>query len=659
MNHYKLLLPPPATCPNDCIVGPTDISEVIVSSSSSSSSSSWGKRANSTRKRKHNNDNDNNAGTNYSNGNIDGGAANFAADTSHNSFQTAIQTFLSSGCCVIPGDGRRKRKRRRRSNDSSTTNNLLPDEELSLSCLPPEFVDICLHRAKTDYLYLDNLLKIEREKILTTNKSNSNHQQHQHHHKLTAITRQDYSELCARDGGRIDIRYKMKDYPYNCGGLIYNTFVYPLIQALLNGSSADNNDNDNDNDIENNNEPIQLVYAGVMWGMPIDIDNNNNNSSSSDDECCHHQKWHADGGHLFSQAQQDQLLPPGFTLPPHCINVFYPLVDLTQENGPTEFRIGSHRRDDNNLSKIAKDNKASKLVEFPLLCPAGGAVLFDYRIQHRGRANMSSSFPFSTATATTPSSTTTKLNTAEVVAEVIPEEGNIPPPTTSSSSSSPTTTTETTKAEMEVVNKGRPVLYLAYAKTWFKDHGNTRSGRRLCPKSSSSSSSSSNSASRTLTGQPVPYGKGFENYDTTSNSDNNINDVDCDGDSDGDSDGDVDGTDTNNENDGDTNISNGTTATATAAATDDDNDNDDDNHDDHDNNNRYGNDNNSNEDGEPWMLFQMTVELPNNTSEIIRVHKGDIAVEVSQQFCYKHSLSDDFISILTQTIQQQMNECCM
>ena len=59
------------------------------------------------------------------------------------------------------------------------------------------------------------------------------------------------------------------------------------------------------------------------------------------------------------------------------------------------------------------------------------------------------------------------------------------------------------------------------------------------------------------------------------------------------------------------------------------------------------------------MLFQMTVELPNNKSEIIRVHKGDIAVEVSQQFCYKHSLSDDFISILTQTIQQQMNECCM
>ncbi|OEU17928.1 hypothetical protein FRACYDRAFT_238358 [Fragilariopsis cylindrus CCMP1102] len=620
MNHYKVLLPRPATCPNDCIVGPTDLSEVIVSSSSLSSS--WGKRANSTRKRKHNDDNnDNNAGTNSS-GNIDGSSTNFAADT-NNSFQTAIQTFLSSGCCVIPG-GRRKR----RSNES-TTNNL--PEELSLSCLPPEFVDICLHRAKTDYMYLNNLLKIEREKIIltTTNKNSNPHHHHQHHHKLTAVTRQDYSELCARDGGRIDIRYKMKDYPYNCGGLIYNTIVYPLLQELLNGTSSVNDNNDN----ENNNEPIQLVYAGVMWGMPIDIDdNNNNNSRSSDDDDCfhpHHQKWHADGGHLFSQAQQDQLLPPGFTLPPHCINVFYPLVDLTQENGPTEFRIGSHRRRDN------VEDKALKEVEFPLLCPAGGAVLFDYRIQHRGRANVSSCSSSSTATsttsATTPFSTTTKLNTtAEGVAEVIAEEEkNTPPPTSSTSS---TTSTGTTKAEMEIVNKGRPVLYLAYAKTWFKDHGNTRSGRRLCPKSSSSSSS--NSASRTLTGQPVPYGKGFENYDTTSNSDNTINDADCDSNGDGDG----DGTGTNNENDGDTNISNG-------------------------NDNGVGNnENNSRDDndgGEPWMLFQMTVELPNNKLEIIRVHKGDIAVEVSQQFCYKHSLSDDFISILTQTIQQQMNECML
>ncbi|OEU06859.1 hypothetical protein FRACYDRAFT_252718 [Fragilariopsis cylindrus CCMP1102] len=593
MNHSKVFLPP-ATCPNDCIVGPTDLSEVIVSSSSSSSS--WGtnnsratnnsrhphqyqitsndnkeEEAITRKKRKHNDDNS------------DGSAANIAADTSTNSFQKAIQTFLSSGCCVIPGSGRRRKRERRKSNDDSTTNNLLPEEELSLSCLPPEFVDICLHRAKTDYMYLNNILKIEREKILTTTNNNSN-SNHQHHHKLTAVTRQDYSELCARDGGRIDIRYKMNNYPYNCGGLIYNTIVYPLIQELLNGSSsADNNDNDNDNDSNNNNEPIQLVYAGVMWGMPIDIDDNNNNSSSSDtDECCHppHQKWHADGGHLFSQAQQDQLLPPGFTLPPHCINVFYPLVDLTQENGPTEFRIGSHRHRDN------VEDMASK-VEFPLLCPAGGAVLFDYRIQHRGRANVSSCSSSSTTTSTTPSSTTTKLSTAEEVTEVAVEEENTPP--------------SSSTAEMEVVNKGRPVLYLAYAKTWFKDHGNTRR-------------------------QPVPYGKGFENYDTTSNSTKNINDADCDAHGDG------DGTDTNNENDGDTNISNGTT-TATAAATED--------------------------DGEPWMLFQMTVELPNNKSEIIRVHKGDIAVEVSQQFCYKHSLSDDFISILTQTIQQQMNECCM
>lgn len=32
----------------------------------------------------------------------------------------------------------------------------------------------------------------------------------------------------------------------------------------------------------------------------------------------------------------------GLHLPPYAVNVFYPLVDLAAENGPTEFAPGSH-----------------------------------------------------------------------------------------------------------------------------------------------------------------------------------------------------------------------------------------------------------------------------------------------------------------------------
>lgn len=42
------------------------------------------------------------------------------------------------------------------------------------------------------------------------------------------------------------------------------------------------------------------------------------------------QKWHADGGHLCIWKH----------LPCHCLNIFLPLVDITEELGPTELRPG-------------------------------------------------------------------------------------------------------------------------------------------------------------------------------------------------------------------------------------------------------------------------------------------------------------------------------
>ena len=58
------------------------------------------------------------------------------------------------------------------------------------------------------------------------------------------------------------------------------------------------------------------------------------------------QLWHADGEHLFSTTHSGgphRGADGSFsTLPAHALNVFIPLVDLTAENGVTEFCLGSH-----------------------------------------------------------------------------------------------------------------------------------------------------------------------------------------------------------------------------------------------------------------------------------------------------------------------------
>lgn len=482
-------LPPPASHPEDCAVGPTD-SEI----SNPSTFVYWGHdHASNISKEK---DTISPQSKKRKNCDSENGEQN---QKEPSSFETAIGSFLSSGCCFI-----------------------------NKPVLPPYFVKTCLERAKADYKFLNTKMDKEREKILHDG----------NHHRMVALSRQDYAEWVARDGGRVDIRYGLNEYPYNCGGLIYNSIVFPLVKALLNGEES----------IEREDDPVQLLYVGIMWGMPI-------GGSKNKDSCCHHQKWHADGGHLFSPHQ----LPKGLTLPPHCINVFYPLVDLTQDNGPTEFRIASHRRDD-----VTKDE------EFPLLCPAGSAVLFDYRIQHRGRANL-----LEPATATS--------------------------------------TPDTAQLDIDI-DRGRPVLYLAYAKTYFKDHGNTRSGRRLVP-----SGNASSWATRTLQGRPVPYGKGFENYALNEKQEEDVNFC-------------AD----NDEKKNDESLTRNDETNTTASSSEE-------------------NPNNSVGVGERWILFQMTLELPDGKSEILKVHKGDVAVEVAQQFCFKHGLLDDFVSVLAQTIQAQMD----
>jgi hypothetical protein len=92
------------------------------------------------------------------------------------------------------------------------------------------------------------------------------------------------------------------------------------------------------------------------------------------------QSWHADGGHIHLQSHA----------PPHCLNVFVPLVDLCPSLGPTELRPKSHyyTRDLTKMVLGAMARKEWETAVMPVL-RRGEALLFDYRILHRGRANQS------------------------------------------------------------------------------------------------------------------------------------------------------------------------------------------------------------------------------------------------------------------------------
>ena len=79
------------------------------------------------------------------------------------------------------------------------------------------------------------------------------------------------------------------------------------------------------------------------------------------------QQYHSDGDHE-SYARHK---------PVHCLNVFVPLVDLEMERGPTEFIPTSHK-----LGYYDVDEQPLCLTP-----DAGGVLLFDYRLKHRGRGN--------------------------------------------------------------------------------------------------------------------------------------------------------------------------------------------------------------------------------------------------------------------------------
>ncbi len=157
------------------------------------------------------------------------------------------------------------------------------------------------------------------------------------HHQAVRLHRRDFAEYLKRDGGRVDLRFNSDAAPFDALLREASAAVLDVATEALGGSA-------------------NLLYSGVMVAR----------ANAGGD----HQRWHKDGIH---ENESDE---------PHALTVFVPLQPLTAANGPTEFRLGSHRRRANDAKRMRQDGVA-------VMCDAGDALLFDYRVDHRGLANAS------------------------------------------------------------------------------------------------------------------------------------------------------------------------------------------------------------------------------------------------------------------------------
>ena len=110
------------------------------------------------------------------------------------------------------------------------------------------------------------------------------------------------------------------------------------------------------------------------------------------------QHWHSDVEPLFGAGFVEEWQ---HELPPHAVVAAVALEDITRASGPTEFKLGSHiaslaRAADAKASSVTGGNggggnTADVLPRASFAVPAGAAVLFDVRVEHRGGANTSPS----------------------------------------------------------------------------------------------------------------------------------------------------------------------------------------------------------------------------------------------------------------------------
>jgi Phytanoyl-CoA dioxygenase (PhyH) len=159
-----------------------------------------------------------------------------------------------------------------------------------------------------------------------------------------------YAELVQRSPGRYDMACEWGP-PFSDAILVDHEGLMPAVRAILGGE-------------------CRIILQGAVISLP--------NAPE--------QHWHIDGPHLFTDHPHH--------LPAHCPNVFIPLIDITEENGPTQICPWSHvlTKSPTRTFKASADNLAAIHYTDPpvnLTAAAGSIFLLDYRLLHRGLANRS------------------------------------------------------------------------------------------------------------------------------------------------------------------------------------------------------------------------------------------------------------------------------
>jgi hypothetical protein len=225
----------------------------------------------------------------------------------------------------------------------------------------------------------------EHDRVLAVDSDANNNNNNNNNHDQEYAFR--YHEVASRCLGRLDIRHGMDQPPFCSKEILQNPYLMAMVHELLGHDAV-------------------LVYAGLILSFADSAD----------------QPWHQDGSLLFPKQQQEEDLK----LPPYALNIFIPVSPITETLGPTEFWIKSHLDGTGNVMKQLlhdtqdpsnpqQEQHNDKIIG-PLLQP-GDALLYDYRICHRGTRNLS---------------TATTSNDGET----------------------------------------RPMLYLMYARPWFQEHLN-------------------------------------------------------------------------------------------------------------------------------------------------------------------------------------------
>ena len=192
-----------------------------------------------------------------------------------------------------------------------------------------------------------------------------------------------FAEAVERDGGRLDVRHSPDD------AIVRALLVAKPLRRLLQAALG---------------EDAECVAAGNVVAMSMEgwltslapSDDDEGNVVLADN--LGPMTWHADGPHLFEGEA---------TLPAHALTCFVPLVDLTLDNGATEFAIGSHVHGhehpihvgDGDLGEASGADATVAGGEAnaspppsqttTILARAGDAIVFDYRLWHRGTPNCS------------------------------------------------------------------------------------------------------------------------------------------------------------------------------------------------------------------------------------------------------------------------------